>query len=277
MQAKPEIHNNSDNPGSGPTRFWQTFLALLALGMLGVLSLIPTMIDQLSALGPEFPDLPQPLVVVISLINPALLLAVAVAVGTLTAHRVGLRSLVAERVRQGQPVWPRLRPHLLLGIAAGLAFAVVTAILEVLLNPFANAVWLDQAPAEGNPLMQLFVGLLYGGITEELLLRWGFMSLLVWGGWRLFQRGQGLPRTLLVWVAILLAALLFGIGHLPAMSGLVVMTPLIIFRTIFLNALGGVIFGWLYWRRSLEVAMLAHAVTHVGFFLLNSVAGLLQS
>jgi hypothetical protein len=38
---------------------------------------------------------------------------------------------------------------------------------------------------------------------------------------------------------------------------------------VLLNALGGVLFGWLFWRRSLEAAMVAHATTHVGFFIIN--------
>jgi membrane protease YdiL (CAAX protease family) len=102
-----------------------------------------------------------------------------------------------------------------------------------------------------------------------LLLRWGVMSLLVWIGWRIFQRGQGQAHPVLVWTAITLAAVLFGVGHLPAMANLVELTPLIIFRTILLNALGGMLFGWLFWRRSLEVAMVAHAAGHVGFFIVN--------
>ena len=29
-------------------------------------------------------------------------------------------------------------------------------------------------------------------------------------------------------------------------------------RTVLLNAVAGVVFGWLYWKRGLEMAMLAH-------------------
>jgi hypothetical protein len=50
---------------------------------------------------------------------------------------------------------------------------------------------------------------------------------------------------------------------------MVELTPLIIFRTILLNALGGTLFGWLYWRHNLETAMVAHAAAYVGFFLIN--------
>jgi membrane protease YdiL (CAAX protease family) len=28
--------------------------------------------------------------------------------------------------------------------------------------------------------------------------------------------------------------------------------------TVLLNAIGGVVFGWLYWRRGIEAAMVAH-------------------
>lgn len=255
------------------SRFVKTFLALFGLGFIGVLSLIPTIMGQLDALPPEMVELPTLLVVILSLLNPALLLAVAVVIGALLAHRVGLRSLVAERVRQGTAVWPQLRPHIPLAFAAGLIFAVITVALDRLINPFANAEFLSEPLAETNPVGQLILGLLYGGITEELLLRWGIMSLLVWLGWRGLQRGQGLPRPALVWTGIILAALLFGIGHLPALAGMVTLTPLLIVRTVLLNALGGLLFGWLFWRRSLEVAMVAHAAVHVGFFILNLTAG----
>jgi len=30
-----------------------------------------------------------------------------------------------------------------------------------------------------------------------------------------------------------------------------------------LNGLGGIVFGWLYWKDNLETAMIAHMMTHV--------------
>jgi membrane protease YdiL (CAAX protease family) len=258
-----------DNAAPPVSRFWRVFLALMALGMLGVFSLIPTIMGQLEQLQPELADMPTAVLVLISLLNSAILLAVAVAVGALTAHRVGLRSFVAERVSGGAAVWPQLRPHIPFAIVAGLIFGFVVLGLDALIDPFANAEFLAEMPGAGNPIPQLILGLLYGGITEELLLRWGFMSLLVWIGWWLFQRGQGSPGPALVWTAIIVAAILFGLGHLPALSQLVVLTPLLVIRTVLLNALGGLLFGWLFWRRGLETAMVAHAFAHVAFFIIN--------
>lgn len=259
---------------TGPTRFGKTFLLLLGLGLPGVLALIPMVMSQLELLPPELVDLPTPVIIALSLLNPLILLAIGVAVGVLLAHRVGLRSLVAERVRQGAAIWPHLLPQLLMAFGAGLIFAVVVLGLDALIDPFANTD-LANGPAAGETatigalLTQLVLGLLYGGIVEELMLRWGMMTLLVWIGWRVLQRGQGHPRPALVWAANILAALLFGIGHLPAMATMVALTPLIIFRTVLLNALGGVLFGWLFWRRNLETSMVAHAAAHVGFFVVN--------
>jgi hypothetical protein len=259
----------SMNQSRPAPHFAKTFLALFGLGLLGVLALIPMIMSQLAALSPELLELPIPVLAALALLNPLILLAFAVALGTLLAQRVGLRSLVAEKVRTGTPIWPQLRPAIPMAFGLGLGFMLVTAVLDRLINPFANAEMIGELPTAGNPFMQLVLGLLYGGITEELLLRWGLMSLFVWLGWRVFQRGAGAPHPAIVWTAIILAAILFGVGHLPAMASIVVLTPLIIVRTILLNALGGIVFGWLFWRDNLETAMVCHAAFHVGLFFIN--------
>jgi hypothetical protein len=268
--------DGTQTASTGKTRFGKTFLALFALGLLGVLSLIPSILDTLDMLPPELAALPVPLAAAVSLVNVVILLAIAVAIGTLLAHRVGLRSLVAEKVRAGRTIWPELRPHLPMAFVAGIVFLIVVAGLDALINPFADTELLSETAGEVNLLTQLLLGIFYGGIVEELLLRWGFMSLLVWIGWRLVQGGRGMPRPWLMWTAIVLAALLFGIGHLPAMAAVVALTPVIVIRTILLNALGGLLFGWLFWRHSLEVAMVSHASFHIGLFVVNLVLSLVR-
>jgi hypothetical protein len=250
--------------------FGKTLLALIGLALPGILSLIPVILSQVEVLPPEMAELPLELVIALSLLNPLILMLIAVAVGNLLAPRVGLRSLVAERVSHGTPIWPQLRPHIPMAFGLGILFAIVILVLDRVINPFEGTELVIEPTTIPGLFSQLLLGLLYGGIVEELLLRWGIMSLLVWIGWRVFQRGQGQAHPALVWAAITLAAILFGLGHLPAMAGMVELTPLIIFRTIFLNALGGLLFGWLYWKRSLEVAMVAHAAAHVGFFIINA-------
>ena len=65
--------------------------------------------------------------------------------------------------------------------------------------------------------------------------------------------------TFVIWVAIVLAAVLFGLAHLPATQAIgLPMSVLVISRTIVLNGIGGVAFGWLYCKHGLESAMIAH-------------------
>jgi membrane protease YdiL (CAAX protease family) len=62
-----------------------------------------------------------------------------------------------------------------------------------------------------------------------------------------------------MWAANILAAVGFGLAHLPLASEIgIPLTPLFITRTLVLNGIGGIAFGWLYWKRGLESAMIAH-------------------
>ena len=63
--------------------------------------------------------------------------------------------------------------------------------------------------------------------------------------------------------AVVISALLFGLGHLGAAALASPLTPAVVARTVLLNALVGTAFGWLYWRPNLETGMLAHASRHV--------------
>jgi membrane protease YdiL (CAAX protease family) len=110
-------------------------------------------------------------------------------------------------------------------------------------------------------------------VTEEVLLRWGVMSWLLWLAWRVLQRGAGPPRLSAAGTAIVLTALLFGLGHLPAAYTLLgrLDADTVLF-VVGANTLFGLAFGALYWRRGLEAAMLAHATTHLVAFLLDGLA-----
>src|SRR5439155_26611680 len=99
---------------------------------------------------------------------------------------------------------------------------------------------------------------LYGGITEELFMRLFFLSVLGLGARRLLApAANGLPAAP-CWVANGLAALLFGLSHIPGLMASVPLTPVVWAWVMLLNGIGGLVFGWLYWRKGLEAAMLAH-------------------
>ena len=60
------------------------------------------------------------------------------------------------------------------------------------------------------------------------------------------------------WIANLAAAVLFGLGHLPATAILAPLTTLLVVRALVLNGLVGLVCGDLFRRWGLEFAMAAH-------------------
>jgi len=62
-------------------------------------------------------------------------------------------------------------------------------------------------------------------------------------------------------------AVVFGVGHLGAAGVQLTLTPGLVSWIVVGNAIAGTIYGWLFWMRSLEAAMLAHATGHVVFTL----------
>jgi hypothetical protein len=244
-------------------RYGRRVGALSALGLLGIASLGATL--AATGLLPSPPGSSPLVVLALSLLTPAALLVVAVLVGTFATARVGLRSLVAERADGGDPVLPQLRRTGPRALLAGIVVGFLLAALDVTFSPLGAV----PASATATPTLVHIVAsapvrFLYGGLTEEILLRWGLMSSLAWVGWRA-AGGVSRPGPDVMWPAIVLTALVFGIGHLPALAGLGPLTFPTVIRTVLLNAIGGVVYGWFFWRWHLEAAMLAHAGTHVAF------------
>lgn len=244
----------------GYPSYGKAYVPLFVAGLIGVIALVPTSVRQLQNV-PGLPDMPVAVLAALSMLQPLILLAISVAVGTWLAPRVGLTSLVADKATKGEPFWSRLRPQMPAAIVFGIAAAVILPLLDIFFQPWLPASLAGEAPP--RDLSFTISAMLYGGITEELLLRWGMMSLLAWLGWRLFQRGRKIPGAAVMVTAIVISALLFGIGHLGAVAVLAPLTPMLIIRTILLNAVGGILFGWLFWKHSLEAAMVAHAAAHV--------------
>ena len=229
--------------------------AMWLAGMLGVVVVAILVVPMLVSGRP----LPMPLwaLSAISIVQGAIFLALAVWAGVTLAPKVGLRAPAFEAYANSSPVAAALRPQMVPGLLGGLAGGAFLAILSSAPPP-------ELAAAAETFSFPLSARVLYGGITEELLLRWGLMSLVLWLLWHLIHRSNTLPSDSLVWIAIVSSAVLFGVGHLPAAGSLAgEITLHIAVFVIGGNAVFGVLAGWLFWRFGLESAMLAHGIAHV--------------
>ena len=243
------------------------FAILWLAGMAGVLSFLLIDLSAFLANLPATAELEMPfhplLIKLLSVVQTAILLSIAIFIGLQLAPRVGLSAPAAEAVARGNSVISALKPQLLPGVIAGIVTGVAILSSWLLFRPILPFVFVTRAERL-NSSMPLLTRLLYGGITEELLLRWGLMTLLVWAAWRIFQRDRHTPRAIYFISAIVISSIIFGIGHLPLVSALGVDFTLPIVAFIVLaNSLFGLIAGYLYWKKGLEAAIIAHMSTHV--------------
>lgn len=263
------------SPTERTSSFAKRFGVTLLAGIPGILALVgyiylttpPTAVPA---------GLSLPLLAVSSGVNSLLILVVACLLGTYASPRVGLQSYLTDRVGTGDEIWRRLRPEVGLAVGLGALGGILILLLDVALAPVVAQDLPQSAIGATEPTVAYVlayapVRFLYGGITEELLLRYGLMSALAFVGWYVTGRRADGPGSGVVWAAIVISAVLFGIGHLPALAQSVGLTPALIARTVLLNAIAGVLLGWLYWQRSLEAAMVGHAAFHVPLVVLSLV------
>ena len=245
----------------------KVFAILWIAGMAGLLSFLLVDLSALLAnlpvtAGARMPFSPL-LAKLLSIIQTTILLSVAVFVGVALASRVGLSSPAAEAAAGRGNIASALKPQIAPGLIGGLAGGVAILSTWLLWKPFLPAAFVTRAERL-NQSLPFLTRLLYGGITEELLLRWGVMTLLVWLAWRLLQKGQGKPRVIFFVISIIISSVVFGLGHLPLASALGVdFTVAIVSYVVAANSVFGLIAGYLYWKKGLEAAIIAHMLTHV--------------
>jgi membrane protease YdiL (CAAX protease family) len=117
---------------------------------------------------------------------------------------------------------------------------VLSFVVIALLERFVFAPHLPEALRNSDVKAKAWTRFLvpfYGGIDEEILLRLFIVSGLAWILGRFWVNASGLPTNGAFWTAIILAAILFGLGHLPATKAIVPLTTMIVVRAVVLNGL----------------------------------------
>jgi membrane protease YdiL (CAAX protease family) len=188
----------------------------------------------------------------------ALYIAGVTCLGLWASRKLGLRAPLTEAIVLRQPIGPVLRDFALVSILGGAFVGVAVVLLDVFIfEPLSTPV---EGPVPARPA--IWMGALMsldGGLTEELICRLMLMSLLALLLRWMARVPEGLPDWA-AWAAIALAAILFSLGHLPALAATSAITPVAVAKTLVLNGLVAGLAGWLYWKRGLESAMLAHWV-----------------
>ena len=260
---------SKETPAGSPAKpyNWRVLAILVAAILISVILLTPYALS-LQAEMLETVDLPVPLNILLPFqwLQTTIQYGALAALGLFIAGRLGLGLPFLESVLARKPDWQLVRKFIGPAIVAGVLVGVAILVLDVAL--FAPAVTAEmeqlglavpETSTAAPPAWQGFLASFYGGVTEEILLRLFVFSLLAWLGRFVNRTADNRPGRAALWAANILAAVLFGLGHLPAIAAAgLPLTGLVITRALVLNGLAGLVFGWFYWTFGLEAAMVSH-------------------
>jgi hypothetical protein len=207
--------------------------------------------------------LPVFVLLAISTGQSALVLGLLSFSGLWAARKLGLGAPVLDAWLAGDVLPYNLRRNVLTACILGIASGSLLIALDLLVFLPLDANGLGQIVKQKQPPAWMgFLASFYGGIGEEVQLRLFLLSFLALG--IRYCRDFLFPIRIspltpaVFWSANIIVAVIFGLGHLPVTAELVPLTPLLIVRAIILNGIVGVVAGFLFWRRGIEMAMVYH-------------------
>ena len=240
---------------------WKLFVILLSANILSIIAVLPYGFTLAAETLKQAP-FPLPVLAAISIVQSSVLFALVIFLGLKLSKKLGLGLPFLEEYLLTKKIPSHFRsivkPSILLGAAVGLAIIILDLLFTK--SGVSISLWTGEMP----PFWMGFLASFYGGIGEEILLRLFFMTLLVWLFSKLIKSDKNiLNNDVIMWSSIIISTVLFGLGHLPITRSLTPITSLVIIRALVLNGVGGIVFGWLYWKKGLESAMIAHFSTDI--------------
>ena len=204
---------------------WRTFWLLTGAGVLGVMATIPAALTAQKDLLKDFP-IPLWVILPVQILQNAVLIGGAVGVGLWLGKKVGLGAPLVEDRLHGEKIWQRVKGILRPSVSLGIGVAVLISVLDFAvfaprmpqptMKPPSTAVWQD------------LLASVYGGVTEELLMRLGLFTLVTWLVVKISRRPSGLPGVKALCAVNLIVAVLLGLGHLPATAFVFPLTSLVL-------------------------------------------------
>lgn len=240
---------------------WPLIIVLFCLSLPGIFIAVPRLIHLLL---PENSEHLKKRVSKLAITQTLLMVFLMCFAGAALSLRTGLNAPLLDALLQGKSIardaQGMIFPVFLYTIGGLLVFfilyyGVIGSILDEaslqIMRKIRAALHLDGC-------------ILYGGVVEEILGRWGLMNVIAF--FAIFFAGQ--KSAIVMWSTILLSGLLLAIGHIPAyLAAGCQASRRFIYAMLLLNGWQAILFGWLFWQYGLLATVVAHMIFHLGWFL----------
>ena len=238
-----DMQTNSENNTHFKNSRRRTFLYVWIAALIGIVFFAPSISTHI----PEqlILKISMNTIVMMTVLQLVVVATIFSVIGTYLTPRIGFRALLVDLPIKEKVFWVLLKRQLYYGVSIGFGGAIIAYLIAPDFIAYLNT--------------YSFPSRLFGSLNEEVITRWGLMTIIVWILWRIFQHGKEIPKIILVYSAILLTQIPFAFGHFVALKNFGIANPIWSIVTIFIVSFP---WGWLFWKQGLESAFIAHSSFH---------------
>lgn len=239
---------------------WPLIIVLFCLSLPGVLIAVPRLIYLLL---PENSEQLKKRLSKLAVAQTLLMVFLMCLAGAVLSVRTGLDATLLDSLLQGKSIRGDIA-----GILPVFLYTIGGLVVFFILYYGVVGSILDEASLQImrriRAVLHLDGCILYGGVVEEILGRWGLMNVIAF--FAIFFAGEKTP--LVMWSAIFLSGLLLTAGHIPAyLAAGCQSSRRFIYAMLLLHGWQAILFGWLFWQYGFIATVVAHMVFHLGWYL----------
>ncbi len=236
---------------------------LFILGILGILTLLTIEFPAESFSKAALNKFSLQTLKYLTLINPIFLLLLAIFIGSKLSKPTGLTTPTISKLLKINIPTIHFNEQMKYGCILGILIGIFGMLSTFVFN---SIIPLEFKQLENNLQVSILAKIGYGGITEELLTRYGFMTFAVWIVFKITNKLNHFSY----WIGIIISSVLFALGHFPAVFASSSNASTILLTYVFIsNFFSGITFGWLYWKKGLESSIIGHILAHLTRILLQ--------
>jgi membrane protease YdiL (CAAX protease family) len=157
-----------------------------------------------------------------------------------------------------------------IGLAVGL---FLLAVMRLVIEPAVPAIASRMVAAGALPVWRRVAIIYVAAVGEELIFRLFLLSAVAGVTARLLRLPRHVPTPVVIWTANGLSALLFAGVHLPAWGGVVSFGVGLALSVMTLNAVSGVVLGYVFVNRGIVAAIWTHAGADCAIQLIGPLTG----